>query len=62
MDGRMVLSPLFLGAEPNEIDEGPHAGLSAFTERISLGTALMAALTPAQRRAATVYRRMVDDA
>ncbi|MEU4660011.1 DUF3500 domain-containing protein [Streptomyces sp. NPDC023723] len=62
VEGRMVLSPLFLGAEPNEIDAGPHAGLSAFTERISLGTALMAALTPDQRQAATVYRRMVDPA
>lgn len=62
VEGRMVLSPLFLGAEPNEIDEGPHAGLSAFTERISLGTALMACLTPDQRRSATVYRQMVDPA
>ncbi|GAA4811636.1 DUF3500 domain-containing protein [Streptomyces ziwulingensis] len=62
VEGRMVLSPLFLGAEPNEIDTGPHAGLRAFTERISLGTALMAALTPDQRRTATVYREMVDDA
>ena len=23
----MVVSPVFLGAEPNEIDEGPHAGV-----------------------------------
>jgi hypothetical protein len=62
VEGRMVLSPLFLGAEPNEIDEGPHAGLHAFDERISLGTALMAALSPDQRQAATVYRQMVDPA
>jgi hypothetical protein len=62
VEGRMVLSPLFLGAEPGEIDAGPHAGLSVFTERISLGTELMAALTPGQRQAATVYRRMVDPA
>ena len=27
VEGRMVLSPVFLGAEPNEIDAGPHAGL-----------------------------------
>jgi Protein of unknown function (DUF3500) len=33
VEGRMVLSPIFLGAEPNEIDEGPYAGVAAFTER-----------------------------
>ncbi len=60
--GRMVLSPLFLGAEPNEIDEGPHTGVEAFTDRIRLGTDLMAALPEDQRRAATVYERMVDPA
>jgi hypothetical protein len=60
--GRMVVSPVFLGAEPDAIDEGPHAGPPAFAERIRLGTALMAALTPEQREAATVYRQMVDPA
>jgi hypothetical protein len=62
VEGRMVLSPVFLGAEPNEIDDGPHAGTESFTERIELGTALMAALPPEQRRAATVYAEMVDPA
>lgn len=60
VEGRMVVSPIFLGAEPNEIDEGPHAGVTAFTERIRLGTDLMAALPADQRRAAVTYRRMVD--
>src|SRR3954471_18007902 len=46
VEGRMQLSPVFLGAEPDEIDAGPHAGLrDLFTDRIELGTALMAALT-----------------
>jgi hypothetical protein len=62
VEGRMVLSPVFLGAEPNEIDDGPHAGTESFTERIELGTALMAALPPEQRRAATVYAELVDPA
>ena len=63
VDGRMVLSPVFLGAEPDEIDDGPHAGLRhVLAERIELGTALMAALPPAQRSAATVYAQMVDPA
>ncbi|AXB42732.1 DUF3500 domain-containing protein [Amycolatopsis albispora] len=60
VEGRMVVSPIFLGAEPNEIDEGPHAGVTAFTERIRLGTDLMAALPAGQRHAAVTYRRMVD--
>jgi hypothetical protein len=53
---------VFLGAEPNEIDEGPHAGVETYTEKIRLGTDLMAALDPDQRRAATVYEQMVDPA
>lgn len=60
--GRMVLSPVFLGAEPNEIDAGPHAGLRAFDDRIALGRQVMDALPEAQRQQATVYRQMVDPA
>lgn len=60
--GRMVLSPAFLGAEPNEIDTGVHAGVESFTPRIDLGVRLMAALTAEQRFAATVYEQMVDPA
>jgi uncharacterized protein DUF3500 len=63
VEGRMVVSPVFLGAEPDEIDEGPHAGLAGvFADRIDLGTALMAALPEDLRRAVTVYERMVDPA
>ncbi len=60
--GRMVVSPVFLGAEPNEIDDGPHAGIESFTGRIELGIELMAALTDDQRREATVYGLMNDPA
>jgi hypothetical protein len=63
VEGRMVLSPVFLGAEPDEIDAGPHAGLSGlFAERIDAGLAVMAALPEDQRRAATVYEQVVDPA
>jgi len=60
--GRMVLSPVFLGAEPDAIDSGPDAGAPAFAERIALGITLMAALPEAQRMAAIVYRELVDPA
>jgi hypothetical protein len=58
-----VVSPVFLGAEPDEIDESPDADLAdVFADRISLGTDLMAALTEEQRRAGTVFEQMVDPA
>lgn len=61
--GRMAVSPVFLGAEPDEIDAGPHAGLrGVFADRIELGTALMTALPEEQRRAATVYTHVTDPA
>src|SRR5699024_6942612 len=62
VEGRMSVSPVFFGAEPNEIDEGPHAGTTAFKDRIRLGTDLMAALPADQRVAATVYQQMTDPA
>jgi hypothetical protein len=63
VEGRMALSPVFLGAEPDEIDAGPRAGLrDVFADRIELGTRLMAALTDDQRARATVYAQMVDPA
>jgi hypothetical protein len=63
VEGRMQLSPVFLGAEPDEIDTGPRAGLrDVFADRITLGTDLMAALDDEQRARATVYARMVDPA
>ncbi len=62
VEGRMVLSPVFLGAEPNEIDQGPHAGRPSLTERIDRGIELMAALPDDLRRAATVFEQMVDPA
>jgi hypothetical protein len=63
VEGRMVLSPVFLGAEPDEIDAGPHAGLrDLFADRVRLGLDLMAALDDDRRAAATVYAQMVDPA
>ncbi|MEL7974807.1 DUF3500 domain-containing protein [Isoptericola sp. F-RaC21] len=60
--GRMVLSPVFLGAEPDEIDTGSARVTAPFQDRIDHGLALMAAMTPQQRAAATTYEQMVDPA
>jgi hypothetical protein len=63
VEGRMILSPVFLGAEPDEIDEGPHAGLAGlFAGRVAQGGRLMASLPDGLRRQAIVYERMVDPA
>jgi hypothetical protein len=62
VEGRMSLSPVFLGAEPDEIDAGPHLGGQSFHTRIGLATDLMALLSGEQRAAATVYEQMVDPA
>jgi len=58
--GQMVVSPVFLGAEPNEIDAGPEAGTTAFVERILLGRRIMAELDDAQRAAAITFHDLQD--
>lgn len=59
---QMVMTPVFFGAEPNGIDEGPYAGAVAFEDRIRLGRRLMQALpAPLQQRAQT-FPQMVDPA
>jgi hypothetical protein len=62
VNSRMVISPAFLGAEPNVIDEGPHTGAETFTRRIQLGEQLMAALLADLRGRASVYEQLVDPA
>lgn len=62
VEGRMTVSPVFHGAEPNEIDAGPEAGLRSFDDRVDAGTDLMALLAPEQREEAIVFDLMVDPA
>lgn len=62
VEGRMQLTPVFLGAEPDAIDVGPYAGKRPFATRVALATDLMAALPDRQREAAVVYDEMVDPA
>jgi Protein of unknown function (DUF3500) len=62
VEGRMSIGPVFLGAEPDRIDEGPHAGGEPFASRVDLALQLMSELTPEQRAAAITYEQMVDPA
>lgn len=57
---RLVISPVFFGAEPNTTDAGDPAG--PFGRRIELARAAMAALPPDLRSRAVAYERLVDPA
>ncbi|OUM44873.1 DUF3500 domain-containing protein [Arthrobacter sedimenti] len=59
---QLVISPVFLGAEPDRIDDGPHQGVVVFKERIRLARHVMGALPENLREKATVYEAMVDPA
>lgn len=59
---QLVISPVFLGAEPDVIDAGPHRGVKVFKERIALARQLMAALPDGLRKEATLFESMVDPA
>ncbi len=62
VDGRMALGPVFLGAEPDAIDEGPSAGGGHFAERIRLARLIADGLTAEQRSRAVLYSELVDPA
>jgi Protein of unknown function (DUF3500) len=62
VEDRMVVSPVFLGAEPDGIDSGPLAGGGHFDERVRRALLIMAELTPEQRDLAVQYEQLVDPA
>ena len=55
LGGQLVLSPAFMGAEPNYADTGPFAGTRLFEDEENRGLALMRALTDAQRAQAILF-------
>jgi hypothetical protein len=59
---QMVMTPVFFGAEPNCIDDGPHEGVIVFQDRIRLGRELMQSLPESQQRQAQTFQEMVDPA
>lgn len=59
---QLVVTPVFLGAEPDIIDAGPYRGVKVFKERIQWARGLMAALPDSLRRDAVVYEHMQDPA
>lgn len=59
---QMVISPTFMGAEPNIIEGGPWKGLTIFTEEEEKGLDLMRSLPAGVRDAAQIYKLMKDPA
>jgi hypothetical protein len=55
---RMVIGPTFLGAEPDYIDEGPHAGLRLFRTEELLSLRLMQTLPVELQARATLSQHM----
>ena len=62
VEGRMAIGPVFLGAEPDGIDEGPLTGGGHFDERIRLARLIMSELTTEQRERAIQYAQLIDPA
>ena len=57
---QMVLSPCFTGAEPNEIDRGPHSDTKILVREEILGLKLMQGLSPELQKQARVFEEMKD--
>lgn len=55
---RMVIGPTFMGAEPDRIDVGPHAGLRLFSREEIGGLNLMRSLSPENQKKAQTYEGM----
>lgn len=59
---QMVASPVFLGAEPNFIDDGPHSGTRLFGEPDRLALNLLHGLPDSIREAVVLYPDKRDSA
>jgi Protein of unknown function (DUF3500) len=59
IDQQMVLTPCFLGAEPNYADAGPFAGTRLFEDEERAGLALMRSMSASQQQQAIVAHAMV---
>lgn len=54
IDGQVTVGPMFVGAEPRIVEEGPFRGTRSFDEEMRRGIAVMQALTPEQQSRATL--------
>ncbi|MGZ4761994.1 MAG: inositol monophosphatase family protein [Ilumatobacteraceae bacterium] len=61
LDGRIVMTPTFMGAEPRRIGLGSLAGLSLFDPEEQLGLDLIRSLAPPQRQQAIIHPSLHPD-
>ena len=61
IDGRIVTTPTFMGAEPRRVRSGPYAGISLFDPEERLGLDLIRAFDAAQRERAIIYPSIHPD-
>jgi hypothetical protein len=59
---QQVISPVFMGAEPNIVDDGPEKGLCLFEAQEIAGLEVMAALEPSLRKRVQVYESVKAEA
>lgn len=58
LEDQMVISPVFFGCEPNQIDTGEHAGTEVFSLEMQLAVRLMQSLPEECRKAAVIYDQL----
>jgi hypothetical protein len=58
---QMVVSPVFMGAEPNIIDAGPHEGLELFVDQEQTALSLMQSLDPEVQKDVQIYKKLSGD-
>ncbi len=61
VDGHLVTTPTFMGAEPRRVNLGPLAGISLFDPEESLGLDLIRSLDSTQRAQAVLYPSIHPD-
>jgi fructose-1,6-bisphosphatase/inositol monophosphatase family enzyme len=61
IDGRIVMTPTFMGAEPRRVGLGPLAGLSLFDPEEQLGLDLIRSLAPPLRQRAIIHQSLHPD-
>ncbi|MFK8161940.1 MAG: DUF3500 domain-containing protein [Lewinella sp.] len=55
LGNQVVMTPTFMGSEPNFIEEGPNAGLRTFEEEENKGLAFYRSLDDQQKQTATLW-------
>ncbi|KAI8930868.1 hypothetical protein NX059_011885 [Plenodomus lindquistii] len=55
---QMVISPVFMGAEPNVIDAGPNKGVELFTDQERTALSLIQSMDPAMLKSVRIYSEL----